>query len=120
MKHQNEAVQASATLAMSAISELVDCTQEVQAFVKEFQAKNASPTTQCSISRVLGALAYEKFGHGLDSTVACLIGGLTKGVSNSSIYLSPYLYCHYRAKTTVRWSKPGAIVSRPCLISSFA
>lgn len=83
MKHQNEAVQSAATVAMAAISDLVDCTQEVQTFVKEFQTKNASPTTQCSISRALGALAYDKFGHGLDSTIDCLIGALTKDVSDN-------------------------------------
>ncbi|KAG9100619.1 hypothetical protein FRC06_003912 [Ceratobasidium sp. 370] len=77
MKHQNEAVQTAATLALAAISELVDCAPEVRAFARDFQTKNASPATRCSISRALGALAYDKFGNGLDEAVQCLLGGIT-------------------------------------------
>ncbi|QRW06519.1 tubulin folding cofactor D [Ceratobasidium sp. AG-Ba] len=76
MKHQNETVQIAATLALAAISQLIDCTSEVRAFAKEFQAKHASPTTQCSISRAFGALAYDKFQNGLDEAVDCLLGGI--------------------------------------------
>ncbi|KAF8713101.1 Tubulin folding cofactor D C terminal, partial [Rhizoctonia solani] len=78
LKHQNEAVQIAASSALSVISGLMDCGQEVQAFVREFQAKNASPITQCSISRVLGVLAYDKFDNGMGVAIECLIGGLTK------------------------------------------
>ncbi|KAF8755096.1 Tubulin folding cofactor D C terminal [Rhizoctonia solani] len=78
LKHQNEAVQIAASSALSVISGLMDCGQEVQAFVREFQAKNAGPITQCSISRVLGVLAYDKFDNGMGVAIECLIGGLTK------------------------------------------
>ncbi|KAG9120785.1 hypothetical protein FRC07_003586, partial [Ceratobasidium sp. 392] len=84
MKHQNETVQAAATLALAAISELVDCALEVRDFAREFQTKNASPATQCSISRAFGALAYDKFGNGLNDAVECLIGGLTANSENYS------------------------------------
>ncbi|QRV92384.1 tubulin folding cofactor D [Ceratobasidium sp. AG-Ba] len=76
MKHQNETVQIAATQALAAISELTDCTSEVRGFAKEFQAKHASPTTQCSISRTFGALAYDKFQNGLDEAVDCLLGSI--------------------------------------------
>lgn len=111
MKHQNETVQSAATVAMSAISELMNCTQEVQAFVKDFQTKNANPTTQCSVSRTLGALAYEKFGHGLAGAIGCLISGLTKDVSDNIRYENPNLYLKHRVRPIARWSKPGAIAS---------
>ncbi|KAG9121768.1 hypothetical protein FRC07_002140, partial [Ceratobasidium sp. 392] len=84
MKHQNETVQTAATLALAAISELVDCALEVRDFAREFQAKNASPTTQCSISRAFGALAYDKFGNGLNDVIECLLEGLTVNSENYS------------------------------------
>ncbi|KAG8743529.1 hypothetical protein FRC10_011920 [Ceratobasidium sp. 414] len=77
MKHQNEGVQTAATLALLAVSELVDCAPEVRVFARDFQTKNASPTAQCSISRTLGALAYDKFGNGLNEAIQCLLGGIT-------------------------------------------
>ncbi|KAJ1303413.1 hypothetical protein OPQ81_011604 [Rhizoctonia solani] len=83
MKHQNEGVQVAAAAAMSAISGLTDCANDVQIFVQEFRAKNASSTLQCSISRTLGILAYEKFDNGIFGAIDCLIGGLTK---NSETY----------------------------------
>lgn len=83
MKHQNETVQAAATLAFAAISRLTDCVEEVRAFAQEFNAKNASATTQISISRAFGALAYDKFGNGLDHAVNCLLGAVTM---NSETY----------------------------------
>lgn len=81
MKHPNEAVQTAATFALAYISELIDCVQEVQVFTREFQAKNANRHLQCSISRVLGTLAYAKFGNGLDDAIRCLVGGITTNVS---------------------------------------
>ncbi|CUA72523.1 Tubulin-specific chaperone D [Rhizoctonia solani] len=78
IKHQNEAVQTAASAAMSIISGFMDCTKIVQAFVQEFQTKNASSTIQCSISRTLGTLAYDQFNNGLLDAIDCLIGGLTK------------------------------------------
>ncbi|KAG8732788.1 hypothetical protein FRC11_010958 [Ceratobasidium sp. 423] len=83
MKHQDEVVQTAASVAMSVISEFVDCAKDVQTFVQEFQAKNASSTVQCSISRVLGTLAYDRFDNGLLGAIDCLVGGLTK---NSEMY----------------------------------
>ncbi|KAF8606944.1 ARM repeat-containing protein [Ceratobasidium sp. AG-I] len=84
MKHPNEAVQTAATSALANVSELVDCAQEVQTFAREFQAKNASRALQCSISRAFGALAYDKFGNGLDDAIRCLVGGITTNTETYS------------------------------------
>ncbi|CAE6461319.1 unnamed protein product [Rhizoctonia solani] len=83
MKHQSEVVQTAASVAMSVISGFVDCAKDVQIFVQEFQAKNAGSTVQCSISRVLGTLAYDRFDNALLDAIDCLLGGLTK---NSETY----------------------------------
>lgn len=102
MKHQNEAVQTAATYALSAISELADCAPEVQTFAKEFETKNASSTTQRSISRALGALAYDKFGNGLDDALRCLLGGITVKVSSSlvsTICVATNLACKIQTET---------------------
>ncbi|CAE6415293.1 unnamed protein product [Rhizoctonia solani] len=79
LKHDNEAVQAAASAALSVISGFMDCAKEVQTFVQEFQTKSASPIVQSSISRMLGALAYDKLDNGLLDAIDCLVGGLTKG-----------------------------------------
>jgi hypothetical protein len=83
MKHPSETVQVAATSALAYISELIDCAPEVQTFAREFQAKNANPTLQCSVSRAFGFLAYDKFGNGLDDAIRCLVGGITMNVSES-------------------------------------
>lgn len=87
MKHPNEAVEVAATSALAYISELINCAAEVQTFAREFQAKNANPTLQCSISRAFGFLAYDKFGNGLDDAIRCLVGGITINVSESQLEL---------------------------------
>lgn len=81
MKHPNEAVQIAATAGLAYISELIDCAPEVRTFAREFQAKNANATLQCSISRAFGFLAYDNFGNGLDDAIRCLVGGIARNVS---------------------------------------
>ncbi|CAE7091006.1 unnamed protein product [Rhizoctonia solani] len=78
MKHQSEAVQAAASVAISVASGFVDCAKDIQTFVKEFQAKNASSTVQCSISRALGALAYDQFDNELLEIVIKITGSSLK------------------------------------------
>ncbi|KAH7336897.1 TBCD protein [Rhizoctonia solani] len=83
MKHQSEAVQAAASAAISVISGFMDCAKDVEIFIQDFQAKNASATVQRSISRALGTLAYNRFDNGMLSVIDCLVGALTK---NSETY----------------------------------
>ncbi|KAG8708052.1 hypothetical protein FRC09_001475, partial [Ceratobasidium sp. 395] len=115
MKHQNEAVQAAATLALAAISELVDCAPEVLAFAREFQTKNASPAVQCSISKALGALAYEKFGNGLDEAIECLLGGITVNSETYSRRVEARRNCIASLAdivTRIMHASPGLLSSR--------
>ncbi|CAE6412425.1 hypothetical protein ACGC1H_005473 [Rhizoctonia solani] len=84
MKHENEAVQTAASGAMSIISGFMDCAKDVHRFVQGFQAKNASSTLQCSISRVLGTLAYDQCDNGLLNAVDCLVDSLTRNSENFS------------------------------------
>ncbi|CAE6468964.1 unnamed protein product [Rhizoctonia solani] len=65
MKHQSETVQTAASAAISVISGFMDCAKDVETFIQDFQAKNASATVQCSISRALGTLAYDRFDNGI-------------------------------------------------------
>ncbi|TFY52216.1 hypothetical protein EVJ58_g10139 [Rhodofomes roseus] len=71
LKSKSMAVQEAAAGAMTAVSKLVDCSAIVDRLIRDFSS--GSPPMQQSLCRVLGALDYAAYPHGILKAIDCLL-----------------------------------------------
>ncbi|KIJ54812.1 hypothetical protein M422DRAFT_24702 [Sphaerobolus stellatus SS14] len=82
LRYRTTDVQEAATMAWQAMSELVDCTEEVMRYVKEFP--KASPIFQQSFAHAFGMLAYDKYDHAVTEVLDCLLSAVDSASPNYS------------------------------------
>jgi len=78
LRHRNVPVQESATKAFGAVSQLVDCSNDLTRLIQELRV--GLPPMQRSLGTLVGVLDYEAFPHGLENALTFILESVDRKV----------------------------------------
>jgi len=87
LRHRNVLVQESATKAFGAVSQLVDCSNDLTRLIQEFRV--GLPPMQQSLGTLVGVLDYEAFPHGLENALTFILESVDRKVCAEASHCVP-------------------------------
>lgn len=89
VRHRNVLVQGSAAKAFGAVSQLVNCSNDLTRFIQEFRV--GLPPMQQSLGTLVGVLDYRAFPHGLGNATTFILESVDRKVRAKSSALCLWL-----------------------------